>query len=150
MKNNRRIGNAAVILLALVFCMISCERTEIKPETSGTSGNPDAITNTSPSDRLVGTWVRYWDSDRRDTLKFYNDGVFVYTLGEDNANPYIDQYFYECTNNFLLNFKDFSNYYHETHYIKFYEDNTLLELGNFTFLPVDVDVVYSVLFRKID
>ena len=61
-----------------------------------------------------------------------------------------EQYFYESTDNFLLLFKDFSNYNHETHYIEFKESNTLLKIGNFTFLPVDVDVVYSVQFKKID
>ena len=149
MNNNNQSGSLALILIVSIFSMISCERPVIEPEVPDTSENPDAITNILPADRFVGTWVRY-NETRKDTLRFSDEGVFVYTLGEDNGNIYTDQYFYESTDNFLLLFKDFSNYNHETHYIEFKESNTLLKIGNFTFLPVDVDVVYSVQFKKID
>lgn len=152
MKNNRRIGIVAIILLSHIICLISCERTEIKPEVSGTSVIPDAATNISPADRLVGTWVRYWDSNIHDTLKFSADGTFVYISGNyfSNGDSYIKDYYYECTDNYLIRFNNPSDIIHQTHFLEFYYNETVFTLHNFTFIPVGIDLSYSVTFKKID
>ena len=114
----------------------------------------DAILATSPKDRLVGTWVRYSES-KNDTLRFSDDGIFVYTLGDypSEGHLYIDQYFYECTDHYLINYNnvDVLDYTPQIHYIEFSADNTYLLLDLFTFYPgFQVDMIYSVLFKKID
>lgn len=138
------------LLLTVIFCIVSCERPEIKPEQSDTL---EELSATTPADRFVGTWVRYWNSERKDTLRFSNDGIFVYSLGEylSDGSVYTDEYYYECSDNFLFYYKDPSSYGFDTHYIKFYDDNTAFTLYNFTLYPgPDVTVVYNVTYKKID
>lgn len=149
MKKTCYIVVSTLILSVALFYLISCERTEIKPEQHEV---PDPVLYTSPTERLVGTWVRYWDSDRYDTLRFSNDGTFVYSLGGylSNGNLYTEDYYYECTENYLINSNNPYDFIHEIHFLEFNEDNTVVKLHNFTFLPVDVSVVYSVTFKKID
>ena len=141
-----------IILTAMFFCLISCERPEIKPD-DYEENDISQTSVTSPADRFVGTWVRY-NETRKDTLRFSENGTMIYTLGDYHADGsvYIDQYFYECTNNYLINYNnnDIRDYLPQFHLVEFNEDNTLLKIGTFTFLPVDVGVVYSVLFKKID
>ena len=151
MEKKKNIIRITIMLMIVLCCTTTCERPEIKPEAFENPAVSNTITNHSLADKLVGSWVRYWEG-RRDTLRFSDDGLFVYTLGDflENGNVYTDQYYYDCTNHFLINFKDSSDYIHQVHYIQFYEGDTLFKLGNFTFLPVDVEVVYDVLFKKID
>ena len=106
-----------------------------------------------PADRFVGTWVRYWNSDHKDTLRFSNDGNFVYSLGEYNSDGsvYTDVYYYECSDNFLFYYKDPSSYGFQTHYIEFYDNNTAFTLYNFTLYPgFQPDMSYDVTYKKID
>lgn len=153
MKKRTNAVRTSLLLMAVLFCLVTCERTEIKPEVTDSSEIPNVNTNTSPADRLVGTWVRY-NETWKDTLRFSENGTMIYTLGDyhSDGSLYIDQYFYECTDNYLINYNNngVHDYSPQLHYVEFNEDNTLLELGTFNFLPVDVAVVYSVLFKKID
>jgi hypothetical protein len=138
------------LLLAVMFCTVSCERPEIKPEQQD---NPEDVSVTTNADRFVGTWVRYWSSDHKDTLRFSNNGIFVYSLGEYNSDGsvYKDEYYYECSNNFLFYYKDPSSYGFDTHFIKFYDGDTAFTLYNFTLYPgVEPAVVYNVTYKKID
>ena len=43
------------ILFAVLFCMISCERPEIKPEQAD---EPTTSSGTLSTDKIVGTWVK--------------------------------------------------------------------------------------------
>ena len=74
MKKNKK---TVLCLLVVLFCTASCERPEIKPENSDTPETQENASTVSPSDRLVGTWVRYYDSNKKDTLRFSKDGTFV-------------------------------------------------------------------------
>lgn len=150
MKKIKGIERLTSLLLAVIFCTVSCERPEIKPEQQDTIEEVAVIT---PADRFVGTWVRYWESNTKDTLRFSNDGIFVYSLGNYNSDGsvYTDEYYYECSDNFLFYYKDPSSYGFDTHYIKFYDDNTAFTLYNFTLYPgVEPAVVYNVTYKKID
>ena len=150
MKKVKSIVCLTSLFLAVLFCMASCERTEIKPEQQDTI---EDVSVTTPADRLVGTWVRYWESDTKDTLRFSNDGIFVYSLGNYNSDGsvYTDEYYYECSDNFLFYYKDPSSYGFGTHYINFYQDNTVFKIHNFTLYPgPEVTVVYDVTYKKID
>jgi len=150
MEKIKSIVCIASLLLAVVFCTVSCERPEIKPEQQDI---PEEVPVTTPDDRFVGTWVRYWESDTKDTLRFSNDGIFVYSLGDYNSDgsAYTDEYYYECSDNFLFYYKDLSSYGFQTHYIKFYDNNTAFTLYNFTLYPgVQPDISYDVTYKKIN
>ena len=153
MKKINHILGLAIILSVMFFYSTSCERPEIKPDNYEESEISEIISVTYPADRLVGTWVGY-NETWKDTLRFSENGTMIYTLGDyhSDGSLYIDQYFYECTDNYLINYNNngVHDYYPQLHYVEFNEDNTLLKLGTFNFLPVDVAVVYSVLFKKID
>lgn len=153
MKKRTNTVRTSLLLMAFLFCLVTCERTDIKPEVTDASEIPNVNTNTPPVDRFVGTWVRY-NETRKDTLRFSDNGIMTYTLGDyhSDGSLYIDQYFYECTDNYLINYNNNSvrDYSPQLHYVVFNEDNTLLNLGTFNFLPADVGMVYSVLFKKID
>lgn len=138
-------------LSALLIGLLSCERSEIKPGQAEALGQPETISGASSLNKLVGTWVRYSGS-RRDTLRFSDNGVLIYTLGNESGkgNVYRELYFYECTEHYLVDFKDSSDYNHTPHCIEFNEDNTQLLLGNFTFLPTDVAQIYAIRFKKIE
>lgn len=153
MKKIKNIEFLTFSWLAVIFCMLSCERPEIKPEYPETPEINEDASNPSPSDRFVGTWVRYWNSDINDTLKFTENGIFVYSLGEYNSDGsvYTDEYYYECSDNFLFYYKNPSSYGFDTHYIEFNEDNTILKFNNFTLYPgPQVTVIYNIYFKKID
>lgn len=148
MKNQTNIFCPVLFLLTVLFCAVSCERPEIKPDHSDSS---DEVPVTLSSDRLVGTWVRYWDSDIKDTLRISNDGTFVYTLGDFYGSTYTKDYFYESTDNYLIDFNNPSDFRHQVHYLEFYDENTVLTLHNFSFYPgFEPSVIYSVAFKKID
>lgn len=154
-KNDIRIYLIIFLLIGL-SSMVSCERQEIKPdisEVSETHEGSNVVSNTSPADRFVGTWVRYSDSDIKDTLRFSNDGTFVYSLGGlySDGSLYTDEYYYESSNNFLFYYKDPSSYSFGSNYIQFYYDNTVFTFHNFTLYPgPQVTMVYNVSFKKID
>lgn len=153
MKKINHILGLAIILSVMFFYSTSCERPEIKPDNYEESEISEIISVTYPADRLVGTWVRY-NETWKDTLRFSENGTMIYTLGgyHSDGSVYIDQYFYECTDNYLINYNNngICDYLPQLHYVEFNENNTLLKLGTFTFLPADVAMVYSVLFKKID
>ena len=150
MKKNKK---TVLCLLVVLFCTASCERPEIKPENSDTPETQENAFTVSPSDRLVGTWVRYYDSNKKDTLRFSKDGTFVYSLGEylSDGSLYTDEYYYECSDNFLFYYKNPSSHGHDTHYIEFYYDNTVFTFHNFTLYPgVQLSMIYNTPFKKID
>ena len=150
MKRTKSIVRLISLLLAVLFYTVSCERPEIKPEQQDTSEETPV---TTPADRFVGTWVRYWNSDHKDTLRFSNDGNFVYSLGGYNSDGsvYTDEYYYECSDNFLFYYKNPSGYGFDTHYIKFYDNNTAFTLYNFTLYPgVQPAISDDVTYKKID
>lgn len=150
MKKVKSIVSLTSLFLAVIFCTVSCERPEIKPEQQDTI---EEVSVTTPANRFVGTWVRYWESETKDTLRFSNEGIFVYSLGEyfSDGSVYTDEYLYECSDNFLFYYKDPSSYVFDTHYIKFYDDNTAFTLYNFTLCPgVHPDIIYNITYKKID
>jgi hypothetical protein len=148
MKKNKNMIYKGLFLFVALFYMISCERNEIKPEQANTSEN---VTETPPSDKLVGMWVRYWDSDIKDTLRFSDDGTLLYTLGDFYGSAYAKDYYYENTGNYLIDFDDFDDFRQQTHYLEFYDGDTVFTLHNFSFFPgIEPSVVYGVVFKKID
>ena len=150
MNTNSIIVCLTSLLLSFIFCTSSCERPEIKPEQQDTS---EEVSVTTPSDRFVGTWVRYLDSDYKDTLRFSNDRILIYSLGEylSDGIIYTDEYYYECSDNFLFYYDDPSSYGFDTHYIKFYDDRAILTIYNFTLYPgPQMGIIYDVTFKKID
>jgi hypothetical protein len=153
MKKIKSIECLTLLLLAVIFCMPSCERPIIKPEHPETPEVNEDVSNSSPSDRFVGTWVRYWNSDTNDTLKFTEDGIFIYSLGEYNSDGsvYTDEYHYECSDNFLFYYKNPSSYGFNTNYIKFYDGDTAFTFYNFTLYPgPQVTMIYNITYKKID
>ena len=74
MKKRTNAVRTSLLLMAVLFCLVTCERTEIKPEVTDSSEIPNVNTNTSPADRLVGTWVRY-NETWKDTLRFSENGT---------------------------------------------------------------------------
>lgn len=137
-------------LQIVLFCTVSCERPEIEPEQPV---SPEEVSETAPADRFVGTWVRYWDSYYKDTLRFSKEGIFVYSLGDypSNGSIYTDEYYYESSDNFLFYYKDPFGHGHDTHYVKFYDGDTAFTLYNFTLYPgFEPAVIYNVTYKKID
>ena len=148
MKKNKNIICIIILLFVALSYTTSCERNEIKPEQTDT---PADVAVTTSSDKLVGTWVRYWDTDIKDTLTFSDDGTFVYTLGDFYGSTYTKDYYYENTGNYLIDFEDFEDFRHQTHYLEFYDENNVFTLHNFSFFPgIEPSVVYSVVFKKIN
>ena len=151
MKNIYYTISTTMLLFAFLFCIVSCERPEIKPEQSESL---ETASVTSISDWLVGTWVRYWDSSDKDTLRFSDNGTLEYSLCDfpNYGLLYTMNYFYECTDNYLISYFDLSDYYHIPNYIEFTEDHTVILLHNFIFHPGSVEgtMSYDVYFKKID
>lgn len=148
MKRDTNMIRITIILFVVLLCTTSCERNEIKPEQTDTS---EGVAMTMPSDKLVGTWVRYWDSDKEDTLRFSDDGTFVYTLGDFYGSLYTKDYYYETTSNYLIDFDNYDDFRHHAHYLEFYDGDTVFTLHDFSYFPgIEPSVIYGVTFKKID
>ena len=129
MKKIKSIECLTLLLLAVLFCTVSCERPEIKPDQQDT---PEEVSVTTNADRFVGTWV---------SLGEYNSDGSVYT----------DEYYYECSDNFLFYYKNPSSYGFNTNHIEFYDGDTAFTLYNFTLYPgPEPAVIYNVTYKKID
>ena len=162
MKKNTNIITISLFSLVAMFCTLSCERTEPKPEPQI---QPTEDNNLLPSNKIVGTWVKcgatfalnedpycIWDTSK-DTIVFTDDGRFFFIRGDyyEEDSSYVDARYYENTDTFLVLFENANDYKNTVLPIKFCEDNTQLKIYNWSgFPPSWIDDPIKVCFRKIN
>ena len=136
------------LLIGLLIFNISCDKAEPMPEFSDTPVEEQEI---SVADRLVGTWVRDYNSlPTYDTLLISSDGTCSYIKGGSDSDglSYTTTCFFETSEQFIVLYNSLSDFNPYPHYIKFYDDFSYFVMYNY---PFDmIDMVINVGFRKID
>lgn len=133
----------------LTIITVSCEKPEPDPDPSTQPTEEQVITT---ADRLVGKWAHDWSYiPNNDTLLFTEEGKCYCIIGNSNSDGSSDTttYLYDCSEQFLLFYKNDLEYSPQPHYIKFYDDYTYFVMYNCPFFYA-VDMVLNVGFRKID
>lgn len=145
-----------VMALSLLY---SCQRPDPDPNPP-TPNIP--VTNITNSEKLVGEWVicdwrNYKDSiynskSGYDTLKFFQDGSFRFV--ESNAYG-VDQHYYydclyDCSNHFLILYKNASAYTGSTYPIEYTEEDSLLTIYNWNIHSSIADYTLNIRIRKIN
>jgi len=136
-------------LSILTIITVSCEKPEPDPNPSTQPTEEQVITT---ADRLVGKWAHDWSYiPNNDTLLFTEEGKCYCIIGNSNSDGSSDTttYLYDCSEQFLLFYKNDLEYSPQPHYIKFYDDYTYFVMYNCPFFYA-VDMVLNVGFRKID
>ena len=136
-------------LSILTIITVSCEKPEPDPDPSTQPTEEQVITT---ADRLVGKWAHDWSYiPNNDTLLFTEEGKCYCIIGNSNSAGSSDTttYLYDCSEQFLLFYKNDLEYSPQPHYIKFYDDYTYFVMYNCPFFYA-VDMVLNVGFRKID
>ena len=136
-------------LSILTIITVSCEKPEPDPDPSTQPTEEQVITT---ADRLVGKWAHDWSYiPNNDTLLFTEEGKCYCIIGNSNSDGSSDTttYLYDCSEQFLLFYKNDLEYSPQPHYIKFYDDYTYFVMNNCPFFYA-VDMVLNVGFRKID
>ena len=162
MKKKILIISISVVMLAVLFCIISCERPEIKPEQIDV---PTTSSDTLSTDKIVGTWVKcgatfasnqepncLWESSR-DTITFSEDGKFQYITGNYNEGEHhVEEFYFEYMKNFLILYNNPSSYAHKPYHIKFNEEGTQLKIYSWNFYNSSVHTLElcNVCFKKIN
>ncbi len=150
-----------IILSAVLFCIVSCEKPEINPEQSD---EPTTSSDTSSTDKIVGTWVKcggtfasneepncLWESSR-DTITFSEDGIFQYITGNYNEGEHhVEEFYFEYMKHYLILYNNPSSYAHRTYHIKFNDEGTQLKIFSWNFYnsSVHTSELCNVCFKKV-
>ncbi len=151
-----------IILSAVLFCIVSCEKPEINPEQSD---EPTTSSDTSSTDKIVGTWVKcggtfasneepncLWESSR-DTIIFSEDGIFQYITGNYNEGEHhVEEFYFEYMKHYLILYNNPSSYAHRTYHIKFNDEGTQLKIFSWNFYnsSVHTSELCNVCFKKVN
>lgn len=120
---------------------VSCEKPEPEPPTPPVE-EPEITT----AERLVGKWVLDgFYAKSRDTLLFLENGICLRIIKESPSDTI--SYYYDCSEHFLLLYRNYNDYSPQPHYIKFYDDYTYFIMVNYPFLVQDA--ILNAGFRKI-
>lgn len=140
--------SAIALLSILAFFNVSCEKPEPEPEPSVAPVEEPVVTT---AQRLIGKWARNCSYNScKDTLLFTEDGNCFCIIGDSNSDGSdTTTYYYECSEQFLILYKVYSDNSPLPHYIKFYDDYSYFVMYNCPFFTV-ADVVSNVGFRRIN
>lgn len=162
MKKKILIISISIAMSAVLFCIVSCEKPEIKPEQTG---EPTTSSDTFSTDKIVGTWVKcgvtfasnqepdcLWESSR-DTITFSEDGKFQYITGNYNEGEHhVEEFYFEYMKNYLILYNNPSSYAHQPYHIKFNDEGTQLKIFSWNFYNSSVHTLElcNVCFKKVN
>ena len=136
-------------LSILTIITVSCEKPEPDPDPSTQPTEEQVITT---ADRLVGKWAHDWSYiPNNDTLLFTEEGKCYCIIGNSHSDGSSDTTtcFYDCSEQFLILYKNDLEYSPLPHYIKFYDDYTYFVMYNCPFFNAS-DVIWNAGFKKVE
>lgn len=131
-----------LLLLSIATAFsVSCEKPEPEPPAPPVE-KPEITT----AERLVGKWVLDgFYAKSRDTLLFLENGICLRIIKESPSDTI--SYYYECSDQFLILYDNFSQNSPQPHHVEFYNDYNYFIMVNYPFLVEDV--ILNAGFRKV-